>query len=190
MSLPDRFIARYGRLPTERDPDYLEMLQMSKYVISDVPNSPPGKCANCGASKNDGRKYVDFGLQVDWYGTVHFCSHCLTDIGQAAGIFTELEKKLSIMLEEAQQFNTLKNQGVELHESVVKTFKGFEEYYDRLYSLESSSSPDVSASSDVVETESVEPGTNATKSRTSQSSNVPRSQNIRSLTDLLNDNGN
>src|SRR3954466_860008 len=89
------FVKKYGKLPTEIDPDYLEMLRMSRYRILDVPDVAPAKCANCGSSKNDGRKYVDFGLQVDWYGVVYFCGLCLADIARDMGLFKQVEKALA-----------------------------------------------------------------------------------------------
>jgi hypothetical protein len=186
-NLVDKFIARYGKLPTEVDPDYLEMLRMSKYRILDVPDKQPGKCANCGASKCDGRKYVDFGLHVDWYGAVHLCTHCLTDIAKNAGLFKELENKLGILLDEQQNLASLKNQGVELHETVVKTYKEFEDYYAGLYSISDNSTPDPTPDVVIDETPPSESGTDQTEPESVKSTNGTRSKNLRSITDLLGD---
>jgi hypothetical protein len=192
-SVYDMFVQKYSRLPTEVDPDYLEMLRMSKYHIEDVPMYKPGKCGNCGSSKNDGRKYVDFGLELDWYGTVYLCGLCLRDVAQTMGLFKDLENALMQAEMKNVARNDLQEQGVELHDKVVQAFKEFEEFY-----------ADVSASSvdnnivaypgpDTVEATS-EPGTNqtesksnATKSRTTKSSASSGRQNIRSLAELLED---
>lgn len=183
-SLPDRFIAKYGRLPTEFDPDYLEMLRMTKYVVTDVPNAAPGKCSNCGASKNDGRKYVDFGLYVEWYGTVHLCGHCLTDISDSMGIFDSLKAQLVESEEARDSVVGLKEKGEELHETVVKTFKELEEFYVGLYPHVVGSNSDSSSS---VGTSPPAPESRVTKAepRTTKSNSGGGSTNIRSLADLL-----
>lgn len=186
-SLAHRFTEKYGRVPTEFDPDYLEMLRMSKYRILDVPDQAPGKCANCGASKNDGRKYVDFGLQVDWYGVVHLCGHCLGDVSQAMGLFDELRSKLEESQSNAKKIEGLKEKGVELHETVVKTFKELEEFYVSVRPLGNNSNSD-SASGMEPDKAAVESGTNQTKSRVAKSAPSTGSKNIHSLTELLNPN--
>lgn len=190
ISLVDRFIAKYGRLPTELDPDYLEMLRMSKYRILDVPDKQPGKCDNCGASKRDGRKYVDFGLQVDWHGAVHLCTDCLKDISGAAGLFDELEAKLELLLSENERLSSLQNQGVELHETVVRTFKEFEDFYAGLHSISDNSSPDSSPDVVVDETPPSESGSAKTESTTTKPINGTGRKNVRSLTDLLGNDSN
>ncbi len=54
---------------------------MSRIQVLDFPVMHPGKCALCGSQGNrDGRKYIDFGAQVDRYGAVIFCSECLSEI--------------------------------------------------------------------------------------------------------------
>jgi hypothetical protein len=183
-SLVDRFIARYGRLPTEVDPDYLEMLRMSKYRIKDVPEFQPGKCANCGASKNDGRKYIDFGLLVDWYGTVYLCGHCLNDVSQAMGLFDKLQIKVSEAKTNTNAIKDLQIREAELHERVVSLVKELEEYYDRLHSIGLDSVPDTNPNL-VVSEAATKQGIDSTKSRTVKSAPSGGSKNIRSLADLL-----
>lgn len=185
-SLVDRFIHKYGRLPTEVDPDYLEMLHMSKYQISDVPMFKPGKCANCGSSKNDGRKYVDFGLEVDWYGTVFLCGHCLTDVANAMGLFDDLKRQLTDLQVDRNNAEELQEQGEALHETVISTFKEFENYYDRL-SLHTAGNhtPSDITPSVVPDETTVEPGIDETKPRPVKSTSGSRRTNLRSLTDLL-----
>jgi hypothetical protein len=187
-----KFIQRYGRLPTEFDPDYLEMLRMSKYLITDTPRHPPGKCANCGASKVDGRKYVDFGLQVDWYGTVYLDEPCLTDIAKAMGLFKKYEDEIAELKLDVQDVHQLHDQGVRLHETVVRTFEELKEFYGKLPSSGPSSS---STGSDSLESSK---DSNSTPSVDANQSNVnepelrivkpPAStgrKNVSSLADLL-----
>src|SRR5690349_2608003 len=56
--------------------------------ILDSPISLPGKCVLCGASdNNDGRQYIDIGFELDFYGVIYFCTHCLQEVSAAAGFF-------------------------------------------------------------------------------------------------------
>jgi hypothetical protein len=187
VAVIEAFVLKYSRLPTERDPDYLEMLRMSKYRVLAVPDFSPGNCANCGASKNDGRKYVDFGLQIEWYGTVYLCGDCLHDISDTMGLFEKQNEKVLHLEERLATMEEIHSRGEALHELVNRTHEEFEKYY----------APDVSIISDgpdISSPASVEPdspaadelGTNETKSGVVKPASSPRSKNVRSLTDLLN----
>jgi hypothetical protein len=188
QDLFNRFVQKYGRLPTEVDPDYLEMLRMSKYRIVDVPDFSPGKCGNCGASKNDGRQYIDFGLQVDWYGTVYLCGDCLKDISHEMGLFKDIEQSLAEAVTKKETVRDLREQGVHLHEKVTDVFKEFEDFYAGIHSVGDDSTPD-STPSVVPESTTVESGINETKPRVTKSTSGSRRQDVRSLADLLNNTG-
>ncbi len=63
-----------------------------RFRISDAPNALPGKCAVCGYAASgdtnqplDHRKYVDFGLDIDYYGTVYFCTDCVNELAKQLG---------------------------------------------------------------------------------------------------------
>jgi hypothetical protein len=194
--LIDKFVHKYGRLPTERDPDYLEMLRMSKYRILAVPDFKPAKCANCGSTKNDGRNYIDFGLEVDWYGIVYICGECLKDIAREMGLFTEYEKQLELRMLEIELLKNKIEQGVELPDKLVKAWEEFKEYYASLQ-LAGGNGPDSippsnhdnSVVQESNETESDKSGINEAKPRAAKSTSGSRSKNIRSLADLLDDSG-
>lgn len=195
LKIFNRFVQTYGRLPTETDPEYLEMLRMSKYRVLAVPDVSPGKCANCGASKNDGRKYIDFGLHVDWYGAVYLCGTCLQDVAREMGLFKELESQLVEVEIKSTVVEELREQGAQLHEKVVQTFKEFEEFYVDLHSHELDINTDTSSDSIInpsVETTSksrvnpTESGINPVQSRAPKSNSSGRPKNIHSLADLLN----
>jgi hypothetical protein len=183
----DAFVQKYGRLPTEFDPDYLEMLRMSKYRILDVPDVAPAKCANCGSTKSDGRKYVDFGLQVDWYGVVYLCGLCLGEIARKMGLFSQVEQALAdSLVYGVDKIKGLQEQGVNLHDTVVKTFKEFEEFYAGLYSFGMDRNPNDPSGIGTSEAAANKSGITEPKSRTSKSTSSSGSQDVRSLTDLLN----
>lgn len=49
--------------------------------IVDRPLLIPGKCSGCGAADNsDGRKFVDTGIFIDYYGAVYICVPCILQI--------------------------------------------------------------------------------------------------------------
>lgn len=187
MNNLDKFVSRYGRLPTEVDPDYLEMLRMSKYRLLDVPDVSPGKCGNCGASKNDGRKYVDIGLHIDWYGAMYLCGHCIKDIANEAGLFRELEQALEDLVDREASILEMHQKGEALHEIVKRTHQEFEDFYANLRSFELDSDSDSSASSgaNLFETKSDRAGTAHPEPAVIKSTPVTRRENIPSLTELM-----
>lgn len=187
-SLLERFLKQYGRLPTEVDPDYLEMLRMTKYRLLNVPDASPGKCCNCGASRSDGRGYLDVGLHVEWYGAVYFCGHCLRELATAMGLFTALETEVKELKSRLNEFEDLQQKGVELHETVVKTHKELADYYASLHTPGISSTGDSSSSSNSNlgdESSTIKPGTAGAEQGTSKPSNVSGRKDVPSLTDLI-----
>lgn len=189
MNIFEDFIHKYSRLPTENDPDYLEMLHMSKYRIMDVPDFKPGKCSNCGSSKNDGRKYVDFGLQVDWHGTVYLCGTCVRDIANNMGAFDEMKKELDTVVSRGAEIEEMHRKGEKLHELVVKTYSEFEEFYGTLHSVrEPALEHDPNSNPSMGDEETAgKPRTNPPKPRTSQSNSSGGLKILPNLTDILPD---
>lgn len=57
----------------------------SRIKILDRPILAPGSCCLCGSAGGDGRKFIDFGKQLDWYGAVYFCSECIREASEACG---------------------------------------------------------------------------------------------------------
>lgn len=51
----------------------------SRFKILDYPHALPCKCVVCGSGGGDGRKFVDFGFDLDYYGVVYFCTTCFTE---------------------------------------------------------------------------------------------------------------
>lgn len=197
------FVRRYGRLPTEIDPDYLEMLNMSKYRILALPTIKPAKCANCGSTKNDGRQYVDFGLEVDWYGIVYLCGLCLRDIATEFGLFDELHVDIERLKKENQELNdklnlllAFKNEGKDLKDEFLHIFKEVKDYLDGIYSSGDSSTTNSNLSVDIYKesetTDSSEPATTQSeqqpdeaKSRIAKSTSSSGRKDLPSLAELL-----
>ena len=190
-SLVDRFIHRYGRLPTERDPDYLEMLRMSKYRILDFPDINPAKCANCGSAKPDGRQYIDFGLQIDFYGALFFCGFCLKDIATNMGLFKAIEEDLVAAHEKLMNLRNLEEQGNLVQETVLRAVEEVKEYFASLHSLGNDVIPyigvvpsDSEASGEPTAIAN-EPEVVAAKPGVIKSTSSSRSKNLPSLAELI-----
>lgn len=80
----------------------------SRIKLLSFPVLAPGKCAFCGSADDD-RSYIDFGMQLDWYGAVYFCSFCIIEVSEAVGMVPA--KKLN---ELRSQFNEFKSSNDEL----------------------------------------------------------------------------
>lgn len=61
----------------------------SRIRIVNTPTQLPGVCCVCGASRSDDRQYVDIGIDVDYVGTMYFCTFCLTEAVNALGCLTK-----------------------------------------------------------------------------------------------------
>lgn len=190
-SLVDRFILRFSRLPTEFDPDYLEMLRMSKYRVMGVPDVQPGKCANCGASKADGRTYIDINIDIAFYGAVFLCSHCLKEVATAVGLFDSLKDIINKLTDRVNAKEALFDQG----ESIRRTFENsvgeVKEYFDNLSTHWSSdlTNPGTGLESyDEPEPEAVGEGDQPitkSESRVTKSATGSRSKDLLSLAERL-----
>lgn len=61
----------------------------SRIRVLDAPILAPGVCAICGSSRNDDRKYVDLGIDVDYVGVMYFCTFCMTELVNTLGCLTQ-----------------------------------------------------------------------------------------------------
>lgn len=64
----------------------------SRLTIREWPDVPPSKCIVCGANhRRDGRKYIDFGLNIKMYGAVYFCTICVSEAAKMLGYLNPLD---------------------------------------------------------------------------------------------------
>jgi hypothetical protein len=196
----DIYIRIYGRLPTERDPRYLELVRMTKYRVTDVPDTQPGKCTNCGASRQDGRKYIDIGVDVEFYGVVIFCSLCIADFNRTLGLDRALLVKIHQLEQKVAELQGRHDLGEELKNTVLHTFEQVKEYFDGAsVNAGTLSKSDDSVSGRAASVESLDKSsgetersvgqadreTTSTKSGPVKSTSVSGSKNIPKLTELL-----
>lgn len=193
MNLHDRFVQKYGRPPTEVDPDYLEMLNMSKYRIVPMPDKQQAKCSNCGSTKNDGRKYVDFGLDVDWYGIVFLCGNCIYDIAKAMNCFAQFVDRINRLEDRNKTLeNLLLAQGDSIESRLSNLMEEVKEYFASLHSIsddgrsDPSTMVDSNSSSGADNTTESDRQATGTEQRTTESTTGPGSKNFSSLAELLN----
>lgn len=60
----------------------------SKVMILEAPRLAPGTCVVCGTSRTDDRKYIDFGIFVEYVGQIYFCTFCMTELANQLGCLT------------------------------------------------------------------------------------------------------
>lgn len=191
----ERYVTMYnGKLPTEFDPNYLELLRMSKYVILETPMHQPGKCANCGSSKNDGRKYIDFGTYVEWFGQLYLCGLCMRDAADTMGLFDTLKQELAEAKMKTLNLNILRDKGDKIQDTFLHTYEEVKKYFDELnvqYVSDNFVPRDsVGVESDETKSDGTgvdkpQPITTAAKPRTSKSTSSAGPKNVPSLASLL-----
>lgn len=58
----------------------------ARFHILDEPLAAPGKCMLCGISYGNGeRKFIDTGVDLDWYGVVYYCTSCILEVSNQLG---------------------------------------------------------------------------------------------------------
>lgn len=63
----------------------IEIPATSRFSVCGNPNREPGVCCVCRSPGGDDRQFIDFGMQLDWYGAVYFCTFCVKELAEAAG---------------------------------------------------------------------------------------------------------
>lgn len=56
-------------------------MSSERIQVLDFPKAAPGKCVICGFAGGvgtDGRKFIDFQFDLDFFGAIIFCEHCFT----------------------------------------------------------------------------------------------------------------
>lgn len=88
----------------------IEISVTSRFSIHDNPDREPGFCCVCRSPGGDDRQFIDFGMQLDWYGAVYFCTFCVKELCEAAGFV------------DGELYKTVK----ELNSKLVKEFSSLE----------------------------------------------------------------
>lgn len=64
----------------------LDQQGSNKIQISEHANVAPNKCANCSFSgREPGRYFIDFGVDLEFYGTVYLCTECFAECANIIG---------------------------------------------------------------------------------------------------------
>lgn len=88
----------------------------SRFSITDYPAALPGKCVVCGGIGGDGRKFIDFGFEQDFYGVIYFCTLCFTECLNVMGWASpdQVKEVESHMLLQEQRLSELEAENVRL----------------------------------------------------------------------------
>lgn len=54
-------------------------------LITGTPPCSPGKCVICGGVGDQESKFIDIGFDIDFYGVVYFCEHCIKEVMNVLG---------------------------------------------------------------------------------------------------------
>lgn len=135
----------------------------------------PGKCAVCG--KFSGDHFIDFGLELDFYGVVYICvSDCFREMANLQEYFSPNQHKMALaeLADKRDELNTALDK-IEVLENVI-------------YGLRSLGDSSASSSSDVVVVEQpveIQGPDNTKPAKSAKRSD--ESVDERGSTDLLND---
>jgi len=70
----------------------LDQQGSNKIQISEHANAAPNKCANCSFSGYEpGRFFVDFGVDLEFYGTIYLCTNCFAECANIIGWISPAE---------------------------------------------------------------------------------------------------
>lgn len=88
--------------PVNMDPMDFIIHRSGRIQLVDVPHMPPGKCAICGGhgGSADRRKFIDFNIEVEYFGVIYFCEHCFAEAAIAIKFISpEIYEKILDLLE-------------------------------------------------------------------------------------------
>lgn len=75
--------------------EILKLHPSGRIKLLDSPVALPGKCAICGSIGGDGREFIDFGFELDYYGVIYFCSFCFSETAGSLGYIPPSAWKIS-----------------------------------------------------------------------------------------------
>lgn len=98
------------------------MTDMGKMFITTAP-ALPGKCVVCYTDAQGTRKFLDFGMSLDFYGAVLICEACVTNAAELFGftpVLIDTDKELETEVLVGKLAETV--QKVEALESVLRSY--------------------------------------------------------------------
>jgi hypothetical protein len=70
----------------------LDQQGSNKIQITEHANVAPNKCANCSFSgREPGRFFIDFGVDLEFYGTIYLCTSCFAECANIIGWISPTE---------------------------------------------------------------------------------------------------
>lgn len=98
----------------------------SKIQILDAPVAAPGTCIVCGSPGGDGRKFIDIGMDIEFYGVVYFCTNEFVNMADLLGYISSEDVKAM-----QDKLETLEMERID----AVKKEKLVDEFVDSVYGI-------------------------------------------------------
>ena len=74
------------------------------FIIEGSPPMLPGTCVVCGSPGGNGRVFVDFSFQIEFYGRVYFCNCCFDEITDYLGYMSPVNtERTQLQIEQLEQ---------------------------------------------------------------------------------------
>lgn len=133
-----------------------------RVTIMNYPVALPGKCTICGYGGGDGRRrFIDFGLSLDFFGAVNFCTDCMAEISRKIGFIPKEEfdmlrlenSELRSIIDDLRNVSDIRRDLADFGAALSKKFGVLEEIEHRNVDLSSERSDDTPRA----ESEPIEP---------------------------------
>lgn len=80
----------------------LDQQGSNKIQVTEHANVAPNKCANCSFSgREPGRYFIDFGVDLEFYGTIYLCTGCFAECANILGWISP-ERADKLLLRDAE----------------------------------------------------------------------------------------
>lgn len=144
----------------------------------------PHRCAVCGSFSGDGgKKFIDFGLYVDFYGTVYICTGCF--IGASSVVGYASQAKYSEALTQITEYQAVVASLIDENRSLrnaMDSLRTLDRPNPDTYSTPNPSEQEVKRQPDlyIEATAELNKGITERESRSSESADVGGSKDVRS----------
>lgn len=87
----------------------IEKVSMGRFQVFDQPIAVPGNCIVCGSVGDNKRKFVDFGITLEFTGVVYFCTFCLSELSEAMGFVSreQLDEAIEVIKKKNEELKEL-----------------------------------------------------------------------------------
>lgn len=132
----------------------ISYLEQSKIRVTSAPGNSPGVCVVCGAAHTGDRQYIDIGFDLDYYGTIYYCTFCFDEVARHVGYLSpkdasKLEEENNKLREQVLAL-TVKEQAIEQFISAARDSGLFDRINSPNYSGITISKADLEGSEPII----------------------------------------